>query len=84
MSKGFGESDFAQVQSDRLTSDTVRRLRDANKQQAKRAESRRMEGTYGLCEDCGDAISAERLEYLPEATRCVGCQARRERSAGDA
>jgi len=82
MSKGFGESDFAQVQGDRLTSDTVRRLRDANEQQAKRAETRRAEGSYGLCEDCGDPISTERLEYLPEATRCVGCQARRERSPG--
>ena len=80
MSKGFGESDFAQVQSERATSESVRRLLDENQRQAQRATSRRAEGAYGLCEDCGEAISAERLEFLPEATRCVSCQAREERA----
>ena len=79
MSKGFGESDFAQVQADRATSESVRRLLDENLRQAQRATSRRDQGTYGVCEDCGEAISAERLEFLPEATRCVACQAREER-----
>jgi DnaK suppressor protein len=32
------------------------------------------EGTYGLCEDCGDDISAERLRVLPFAIRCRDCQ----------
>jgi DnaK suppressor protein len=80
MSKGFGESDFAQVQADRATSESVRRLLDENLRQAQRATSRRDQGTYGVCEDCGEAISAERLEFLPEATRCVACQAREERA----
>jgi DnaK suppressor protein len=80
MSKGFGESDFAQVQADRATSESVRRLLDENLRQAERATSRRAQGTYGVCEDCGKEISAERLEFLPEATRCVACQAREERA----
>lgn len=79
MSKGFGESDFAQVQSEKATNESVRRLLDENLRQAQRATSRRAEGTYGVCEDCGQAIAAERLEFLPEATRCVTCQARQER-----
>jgi DnaK suppressor protein len=79
MSKGFGESDFAQVQSEKATSEGVRRLLDENLRQAQRATSRRAEGTYGVCEDCGQAISPERLEFLPEATRCVSCQAKEER-----
>ncbi|WP_410536804.1 TraR/DksA C4-type zinc finger protein [Streptomyces sp. KL2] len=33
-------------------------------------------GTYGVCEGCGSAIPAERLEILPYASRCVGCQQR--------
>jgi DnaK suppressor protein len=78
MSKGFGESDFAQVQADRATSESVRRLLDENLRQAQRATSRRAQGEYGVCEDCGEAISPERLEFLPEATRCVKCQAREE------
>ncbi|HZG03344.1 MAG TPA: TraR/DksA C4-type zinc finger protein [Streptomyces sp.] len=33
-------------------------------------------GTYGTCQDCGTAIPAERLEILPYARCCVGCQRR--------
>lgn len=36
-------------------------------------------GTYGICEDCGRPIAKERLEVLPQAARCVGCQRREER-----
>jgi phage/conjugal plasmid C-4 type zinc finger TraR family protein len=79
MSKGFGESDFAQILSDKATTEGVQRLLDENRQQAERASSRRATGEYGVCEDCGQKISAERLEFLPEATRCVGCQTRQER-----
>ena len=31
------------------------------------------EGTYGLCESCGEAISEGRLKAIPEATQCVNC-----------
>lgn len=80
MSKGFGESDFAQIQSDRATSESVRRLLEENRRQAEHATIRRAQGGYGVCEDCGLKISAERLEFLPEATRCISCQAREERA----
>jgi DnaK suppressor protein len=79
MSKGFGESDFAQILSDKATTETVQRLLDENRQQAEHAKSRRATGEYGICEDCGQKISAERLQFLPEATRCVACQTRVER-----
>jgi RNA polymerase-binding transcription factor len=79
MSKGFGESDFAQILSDKATTESVQRLLDENRLQAERATSRKATGEYGVCEDCGQKISAERLQFLPEATRCVGCQARQER-----
>lgn len=32
------------------------------------------EGTYGMCEDCEEEISAERLKILPFAIRCRDCQ----------
>lgn len=38
-------------------------------------------GTYGLCEECGLPIAAERLQLWPEATRCVDCQRRQEMHA---
>ena len=80
MSKGFGESDFAQILSDKATTESVQRLLDENRLQAERATSRKATGEYGVCEDCGQKISVERLKFLPEATRCVACQTRQERS----
>lgn len=31
------------------------------------------EGSYGVCSACGGAISAARIEALPEATMCIRC-----------
>lgn len=36
------------------------------------------EGTYGLCEECGDPISLERLKIIPFATHCKDCQEKKE------
>jgi RNA polymerase-binding transcription factor DksA len=35
-------------------------------------------GRFGWCEDCGEAIAAERLGAQPWAARCLSCQSRRE------
>jgi len=34
------------------------------------------------CSDCGDEIKAARLEAIPQATRCIDCQAEHERICG--
>ena len=39
------------------------------------AISRIEEERYGVCEDCREAISDDRLAAIPEATRCVACSA---------
>ena len=31
-------------------------------------------GTYGACAACGNPIAPERLEALPWASLCIGCQ----------
>lgn len=36
------------------------------------------EDTYGVCSNCGKPIPEERLEALPWATLCIGCQRGRE------
>lgn len=36
------------------------------------------EGTYGMCEDCGDEISVERIKIIPFATYCRDCQEKKE------
>ena len=33
-------------------------------------------GTYGLCDCCGQPISEERLEALPQASLCLNCKAK--------
>jgi RNA polymerase-binding protein DksA len=31
-------------------------------------------GTFGMCQRCGDPIAEGRLEALPWAAHCIGCQ----------
>jgi RNA polymerase-binding transcription factor DksA len=40
------------------------------------AFDRIQDGTYGTCQDCAQPIPVERLEILPYARCCVGCQRR--------
>ena len=35
------------------------------------------EGTYGLCENCGEPIAPARLEAKPAARFCINCASRR-------
>ncbi len=34
------------------------------------------EGTYGLCDKCGQSIDPARLEALPQASLCLSCKAK--------
>lgn len=44
------------------------------------AALRRVEdGSYGLCEDCGEAIDERRLRALPATPFCTACQTIHER-----
>lgn len=36
------------------------------------------DGTYGVCDDCGEHISAGRLKVMPSAIFCRDCQEKRE------
>jgi RNA polymerase-binding transcription factor DksA len=35
---------------------------------------------FGVCSDCGDDIDVKRLMVFPTATRCVTCEAMREKT----
>jgi DnaK suppressor protein len=41
---------------------------------------RMLEGVYGACAECGEPISLKRLETIPCASHCIGCQEFIERS----
>ena len=47
--------------------------------EAGQALIRLVEGTYGVCVDCGDDIAEARLRTKPEAARCFECQSTRDR-----
>jgi DnaK suppressor protein len=37
------------------------------------------DGSYGICEECGEEISEERLRVRPEATLCIKCKEEQEK-----
>lgn len=39
------------------------------------------QGTYGLCENCGQPIDPARLEALPQAKLCMNCKAQQAKNA---
>lgn len=43
----------------------------------KRALARMEDGSYGECVQCGEEISAQRLEARPEAALCINCASSR-------
>ena len=52
-------------------------LRDRARQQLELVDAalaRLESGTFGVCQNCGQEIAAERLEALPWAALCIDCQ----------
>ena len=74
------EGDIAQVVIDGEIAQRVADLRASLQEQLAKALDRLAVGRYGYCEDCGEPILAERLEFAPETTTCVPCQGRRDRA----
>jgi DnaK suppressor protein len=54
-----------------------------NLREVRRAVDTLQSGSYGLCEDCGEPISARRLDAIPWARSCVKCQEGRDRQGTD-
>lgn len=50
--------------------------------QVEEALGRIDEGTYGICQRCGDPIDVARLRVLPFATLCIRCKELEEKSNG--
>jgi DnaK suppressor protein len=43
-----------------------------------RALAKLDEGSYGICEDCGEEINENRLKVVPFAIYCIECKSKRE------
>ena len=68
----------------RTDEDALERLGDAERRELTRIDAaiaRMDQGSYGVCADCGEEIERRRLQALPHALRCQGCEEARERIA---
>jgi DnaK suppressor protein len=54
------------------TTATARSLADSIAD-IERALAKIDDGSYGMCDGCGNEIGVDRLEALPAATRCMAC-----------
>jgi DnaK suppressor protein len=78
-----------EVESSPLDRATVRLLNDLSREAAdhhaaemqvlRHALAKFEDGSYGLCESCGQPIGTSRLLARPEARLCIDCQTRAER-----
>jgi RNA polymerase-binding transcription factor len=66
MSRGFRNADDTQAAGERAVAEAIGKILERDGAGGR---------GDGLCVDCRQPISAERLEVLPDAARCVGCQA---------
>lgn len=71
-------TDRANLETDR---NFLLRIRDRERKlilKIKEALSRIGEGTFGICEECGEEISEERLKARPMTTLCIECKTKAE------
>lgn len=71
--------------ADRATAESDRaftlRLRDRERRLIRKIQAalqRIDDGTYGICEECGEDISLARLKARPVTRLCINCKARQE------
>ncbi len=75
-------SDQADIGSTALERDAEMSLANNTRDmlfQVDRAIARLADGSYGICESCGNPIGKLRLMAFPRATLCMSCKQRQER-----
>jgi RNA polymerase-binding transcription factor DksA len=78
---GQHPADVADFTYQRELQQTTQVLLEREAEQVEAALQAREHGTYGICQECGRRIPAQRLQARPEATLCVQCQRRLETGA---
>ena len=68
-----GFADSGQVTAERGEVDALAGSLSENLAEIEAALEKLEAGTYGLCEDCGQAIAPARLEAMPSARLCITC-----------
>jgi len=68
-----GFADSGQVTAERGEVDALAGSLSENLAEIEAALEKLEAGTYGQCEDCGQAIAPARLEAMPSARLCITC-----------
>ena len=69
---GFADRSHSTEERGRVMA-TTRVLR-ANLRDVERARRKVADGTYGVCERCGQTVGEERLDAMPWALLCIDCK----------
>lgn len=76
-------ADPMELASNGFDKDFLLRLRDRERKlmvKIKEALERIENGTFGICEECGEKISEKRLRARPMTTLCIDCKHEQEAS----
>jgi DnaK suppressor protein len=79
------KSDVADFAVDAVQDEITSQLAEVESRELERIENaleRMHSGEYGTCENCRQGIPLTRLQALPYATLCIGCQRKAEESGG--
>ena len=80
--QGFGKriGDGTTEAISRLTDIGVGRSLETGLARTERELAKLDEGTYGICDQCGEAIPPARLRAMPDSALCVTCAASERRT----
>ena len=71
-------SDWEEAATEREGDEVLEQLGQSSEAEIARiraALDRIRKGSFGICADCGEQISAERLDVVPETPLCLNCAA---------
>ncbi len=74
------EAEFAVKTAEQDVAAVTVSLRSRMLREVEKSLKRIADGTYGVCEACGQEISPNRLKAIPWAQYCLNCQEMRSRN----
>jgi RNA polymerase-binding transcription factor len=72
--------EFAVKAANQDVAATTLELRSQMLKEIERSLKQMVEGTYGVCEGCGEEISPNRLKAIPWTRYCLACQEQRSKN----
>ena len=70
-------ADSSQVTAERGEAEALANKLKTTLEDVEHALAKWDEGTYGVCESCGQPIASGRLEAMPTARLCIDCASKR-------